>query len=263
MSEKSKISLKAIPVSWLSTLYRSSVLGDAIRVLGREISTQVAASKQMTMNGHLASSTTQLLSLQRALKTPDLSSLGGETVKRLTPSTIATLQNLESTLATGRLTQTVAAEQITSALNEMTQAVRTAHQTLAEREQRIITDDLRSVLAARGYTVRIEASLAGRMRLLRAKMGEHVVAARIADTGTLELDLAGFEAGKCTQERQAIVSKLEQRGYQIQINQRVVHNRREGGEIVKNIEKEFHQIDERLRRLKLAKAQRARRVRRK
>ena len=263
MSEKSKISIKAIPVSLLSTLHRSSVLGNAIQTLGNKISTQVAAIEQMTANGFLASSTTQLLSLARALKTPELSQLGGETVNRLTPSTRSTLQNLEATLDTGRLTQTVAAEQITSALNEMTQAVRSAHQTLAKQEQRTITDDLRSVLVTRGYTVRIGETLAGRMRLLRAKRGEHVVAARIADMGTLELDLAGFEAGKCTQERQAIVEQLEQRGYQIQINQRVVHNRREGGEIVKEIEKEFQEIDEHLRRLNLAKAQRSRRVRRK
>ena len=254
MSEKSKISLKAIPISLLSTLYRSSVLGKAIRAIGREVSTQVAASE------NLASATTQLLSLQRALKTPELSQLGDETVTRLTPSTRSTLQHLEATLTTGRLTQTVAAEQITSALNELTQAVRTAHHTLAEREQRTITDDLRSVLAARGYTVRIKEPTASRMRLIRAKRGEHVVAARIASTGTMELDLAGFEAIKCTQERQAIVEQLEGRGYQIQINQRVVHNRREGGEVVKAIEKEFQEIDERFRRLNLAKAQRSRRV---
>jgi len=263
MSEKSKISLKVIPVSLLSTLYRASVLGKAIRAIGREVSTQVAASEQMTASENLASATTQLLSLQRALKTPELSQLGDETVMRLIPSTRSTLQHLEATLATGRLTQNVAAEQITSALNELTKAVRTAHHTLAEQEQRTITDDLRSVLAARGYTVRTGKSNASRIRLLHAKMGEHVVAASIANTGTLDLDLAGFEAGKCTQERQAIVELLEQRGYQIQLNQRVVHNRREGGEVVKAIEKEFHQIDERFRRLNLAKAQRSRRLQRK
>jgi len=263
MSEKSKISIKAIPVSSLSTLYRSSVLVDVIRAIGSEISTQLAASEQMTRSEHLAASTTQLLSLERALKTPELSQLGCETVKRLTPSTVDTLQNLEATLATGRLTQSVAAEQITSALNELTKAVRTAHHTLAEQEQRTITDDLRSILAARGYTVRIKESTASRMRLISAKRGEHVVAARIADTGTLELDLAGFGAGKCTQERQAIVEQLEQRGYQTHIAQQIVHNRREGGEIVQAIEKEFQAIDERFRRLNLAKAQRSRRVRRK
>jgi hypothetical protein len=262
MSELSKIRIKAISSS-LSALYRSSVLGNAIRTMGREIATQVAATKQMTANGLSASCTTQLLSLNRALKTAELSQLDCETVKQLTPSTVATLQHLQGALDTGRLTQTVTAGQITSALKEMTSAVQTAHHTLAKQEQKTITDDLRSVLSARGYSVHIKESLAGRMRLIRAKRLEHVVAVRIADTGTLELDLAGFEAGKCTQERQAIVEQLEQRGYQIQIEQQVVHNRREGGEIVKAIEEEFHQIDERFRRLNLAKAQRNQRVRRK
>lgn len=131
MSECSKMVIKAISSS-LSTLYRSSVLGNAIRTLGREISTQVAATKQMTAEGLSTSCTTQLLSLNRALKTAELSQLGGETSKRLTPSTVATLQNLEGALDTGRLTQTVAAGQITSALNEMTTAVKTAHKTLAK-----------------------------------------------------------------------------------------------------------------------------------
>ncbi|MFQ6043310.1 MAG: hypothetical protein ACE5PV_20855 [Candidatus Poribacteria bacterium] len=262
MSELIKISIKAIPVSLLSTLCRSSVLGNVMRTLGREIATQVAATKQMTANELPVSCTTQLISLNRALKTLKLSQLGGETVNRLTPSTVATLRTLERSLDTGRLTQTVTAGQITSALNEMTSAVQTAHKTLAKQEQRTITDDLRSVLVARGYTVQMKESLAGRMRLIRAKRREHVVAARIAEKGTLELDLAGFEAGKCTEERQAIVEQLQERGYQVEINQRVVHNRREGGEIVKAIEEEFQEIDERFRRLNLAKAQRSRRVRR-
>ena len=262
MSELSKSFIKAIPFSLLSTVYRSSVLGNAIRAIGREIATQVAATKQMTANGLLASCTTQLISLNRALKIPELSQLDCETLKQLTPSTVATLQHLQGAIDTGRLTKTVTAGQITSALNEMTTAVQTAHQTLAKQEQRTVTDDLRSVLANRGYTVHIKESLAGRMRLIRARRKENVVAARITDTGTLELDLAGFEAGKCTQERQAIIEQLEQRGYQIHIDQQVVHNRREGGEIVKAIEDEFQEIDERFRRLNLAKAQRNLRVRR-
>jgi len=261
MSELSKIRIKAISSS-LSAFYRSSVLGNALRAIGREIATQVATTKQMTAESLSTSCTTQLLSLNRALNTPELSQLGGETVKRLSPSTIATLQNLDSTLSTGRLTQTVTAGKITEALNEMTSAIKTAHKTLAKQEQRTITDDLRSVLSARGYSVHMKESLAGRMRLIRAWRKENVVAARIADTGTLELDLAGFEAGKCTEERQAIVEQLQERGYQVEIHQRVVHNRREGGEIVKAIEEEFQEIDERFRRLNLAKAQRSRRVRR-
>lgn len=75
MSELSKISIKAISSS-LAAFYRSSVLGNAIRAMSREIATQVAATKQMTAVGLSTSGTTQLLSLNRALNTPELSQLG-------------------------------------------------------------------------------------------------------------------------------------------------------------------------------------------
>jgi len=262
MSESTTAFIEAIAAFLISTCHRPSVLATALREQSGAIFTQPVVMEQIQAKGLEATQATRLLSFNRALQTPQLNALGSETMKGLTPSTVATLRALEATVTTGQLAPPMTQRQITSALSEMKTAVQRAHQTLALTEQKTVTNDLRSVLAARGYTVRLAESEAGRMKLIRAKKGEHVVAARIADTGTLELDLAGFEAGQCSQEREAIVHELEQRGYQIRIGQSVVHNRREGGEIVKTIEKEFQGIDDRLRRLNLAKAQQSRRLRR-
>jgi hypothetical protein len=278
MSEWITTFIEAIPTFRIPTRNRPSALAAAIREASRTITNQTAVIQQLTAAGLEATSTSRLLSLSRALQTEGLSPLGRETTQLLTHSTTATIQQMEAIFGRDRLnapsgwseatsrvaglTKPVTGPQVAAALSEITAAVQKAHQTLACREQKTVTNDLRSVLIARGYTVHLAEAHAHHTNRMKVKKGEHVIAARIADTGALELDLAGFEAGQCTVEREAIVHELEQRGYQLRIGQRVVHNRREGGELVKTIEKEFHEMDERLRRLNLAKAQRSRRVRR-
>jgi hypothetical protein len=262
MSEWITAFIEAIPASQIATRHRSAVLGTAIGEIGRAISSQIEAIEQIQPSGLQTSTTTRLLSLHQSLKQQDLSPLDGETAKRLTPQTTEAIQNLEATLASGRLAGTITPAQVDVALKDLTSAVQSAHQTLALQEQETATNHLHSVLSTRGYTVRISEAEAGPARLIRAKKGEQVIAARVADTGTLEMDMAGFEPEKCTQERSAIVGQLQRRGYQIRLAKQVVHNRREGGEIVKAIEKSFQETEDRLRRLNLARAQKSRRQRR-
>jgi len=261
MSEFIKASINAIPKFSVSTLSRSSVLGEIIHELSRAIASQAETMQKISASGLDTLSATRLIALDSALQTEKLEQLASETQKRLTPSTVTTIQNLKAKVTTGQqLTQNLTQARIKSALSEMTSAIQTAHQTLAQKEQRVVTDDLCSILTARGYKVQLKEASAGQTKWIRAKKGEYVVAAQVPNTGTLELDMAGFESGKCTEERKAIVQKLSQLGYQIGINRRTVHNRREGGPIVKEIERRFQEFDDQLRRLKLAKAQRTHRL---
>jgi len=280
MSERIKASIRANPTSPAATYNRTSVLGDIIVKLAGVIASQVkivsssAIDTSSKLAGAIASqantieqfsstnldlcSATRLMTLHRALQTQNLSQLGSETQRILAPSTINTIESLENSLGNGQLSQTLTQIQLSSALKDMTKAVQKAHQVLALREQKEMRDDLCSIFKDRGYTVRIEGIETGQSIWIRAKKAEQVIAARIADNGTFDMDMAGFKAGKCTQERETIVQQLEGHGYQVHIDQRVAHNRRDGGSIVREIEKGFQQIDDRLRRLNLAKAQRSR-----
>lgn len=261
MSELIKASINAVPTSAVSTYNRPSVLGNIIQKMSRAIASQVAM-QEFSASELDFRSTTRLIALDSALQTDKLSQLTSETKKRLTTSTMTTIQNIKAEVSTGQLTQAVTQTQLKSALSEMTSAIQTAHQMLAREEQRVVTDDLCSIFTSRGYTVRVKDADVGKTKWIRAKKGEHVVAAQVPNTGTLKLDMAGFESGKCTEERKAIVQQLSQRGYQIGINRKIVHNRREGGTIVQEIERHFQEADDKLRRLKLAKAHSKRRLKR-
>ena len=269
MSELIKASINAVPKSAVSTYNRPSVLGNIIQKMSRAIASQVETMQEFSGYELDFSSATRLIALDMALQNDTLSQLSSETQKLLSSQAMNTIQNLRAIVSTGQLTQApmklaqaVTNTQLKSALSEMTSTIQTAHQNLAQKEQRVVTQDLCSILTARGYTVRVKEVDAGKTKSLRAKKGESVVAAQIPNTGTLKLDMAGFESGKCTQEREAIVQQLSQRGYQIGIEQRTVHNRREGGAIVQEIERHFQEADDKLRRLNLAKARSKRRLKR-
>jgi hypothetical protein len=166
---------------------------------------------------------------------------------------------MESNINAGKMMHTLNKAQVTSAIKDMTSTIQQAHQALAFREQKTICDDISSILLSRGYTIRVEEIQA--TRLIRAKKNDLVISARVANDGTMEMDMAGFEPGKCTQERETIIQQLNNQGYLIDVQQQTIHNRRDGGVIVKEIEKQFKEIDDRFRRLNLARAQQSRKIR--
>jgi len=200
-----------------------------------------------------------LITLNRSLQTQELYYLGNDVQRNLIPSTIGTINTIESNINAGKMMHTLNKAQVTSAIKDMTSTIQQAHQTLALNEQKTICDDISSILSSRGYTTRIEEIQA--IRLIRAKKDDLVIAARVANDGTMEMDMAGFEPGKCTQESESIMQQLKTQGYQIDVQQQYVHNRRDGGAIVKEIEKQFKDIDDRFRRLNLAKVQQSRKIR--
>ena len=89
MSELIRAFIEAIPAFMLSTRHRPSVLGTTISQLGQEIAAQVDTVEQVAETGIQPRTATRLLSFDRALKTQELSQLGAETTKRLSPETTA------------------------------------------------------------------------------------------------------------------------------------------------------------------------------
>ena len=265
MSEYLKTRIKATPSSTLSACMLSSLLGKLIREVAKAMVSQaekmskISASK-ISASGVDLTSATKLISLNKALQNPRLSQLRSETWKRLNPSTVQTIADMEE-VATGRSKKRLSKDKLDQALSEISSAVRSAHHTIAEMERRSLTDHLSSLLTTRGYSVEIR-NLKG-MNLLRAKKGENLIVARISKAGTMEMDMAGFNPGECSKERMEIMKELERKGYQIQIDQTVVHNLKRGGALVDEVERSFQEIEDQIRRLNLAKAQHSRlRIRR-
>ncbi len=258
MSEAIRGIFKAIP-SGVSAFSRSSVLSTLIKQMADSVASQIQASGQISGSRIDLCSATRLITLNRSLQTQELYCLGNEVQRNLTPSTISTISNFEANISADKIIHTLNKTQMTSAIKDITSTIQQAHQTLAFKEQKVICDDISSILSNRGYTIRVEEIQA--TRLIRAKKGDLAIAARIANDGIMEMDMAGFEPGKCTQERESIIQQLNNQGYLIDVQQQSVHNRRDGGTIVKEIEKQFKKIDDRLRRLNLARAQQSRKIR--
>lgn len=273
MSESTRHIFRAIP-SGVSTFSRPSVLSTLIKQMADTVASQIETSvKQMTntvisqievserINASRTDlcSATRLITLNRSLQTQELYSLGNEVQRNLIPSTITTINAMESNINAGKTISSLNKNHVASAIKDLTSTIQQAHQTLAFKEQKTICDDISSILSNHGYTIRIEEMQA--TRLVRAKKGDLVVAARVKNDGTMEMDMAGFEPGKCTQERESIIQQLNTQGYQIDVQQQTIHNRRAGGTIVGEIEKQFKEIDDRFRRLNLARAQQSRKIR--
>jgi len=273
MSESTRSIFRMTP-SGLSAFSRPSVLSILIKQMADTVASQIEVSvKQMTntvaskieaseqINASRMDlcSVTRLITLNRSLQTQELYCLGNEVQRNLIPSTISTINAMESNINAGKMMHTLNKAQVTSAIKDMTSTIQQAHQALAFREQKTICDDISSILLSRGYTIRVEEIQA--TRLIRAKKNDLVISARVANDGTMEMDMAGFEPGKCTQERETIIQQLNNQGYLIDVQQQTIHNRRDGGVIVKEIEKQFKEIDDRFRRLNLARAQQSRKIR--
>lgn len=253
MSELLRARITAIPKFAASTSQRPSLLGEMIGKMARTLASQVEAMARISASGLEPSSAVRLMALNRALRSPKLSQLGEETTRRLSRSTARVIEGIEKIAAGGPAS--VTRSQIGRALSEMMSAVRSAHRTLARMEQGAIADELSSVLSSRGYTVRMRQI--GDESLLRAKKGENVVVAKVTGSGTMEMDMAGFVEGECSKERREIIRELEARGYRMKVERRVVHNLRRGGALVEEVERRLQEVEEQLKRLNLAKAQRS------
>jgi len=258
MSESTRSIFRVTPLG-VSAYSRPSVLGALIKQMADTVASQINTSEQISASRADLCSTTRLITLNRSLQTQELYCLGNEVRRNLIPSTINTINTIESNINAGKIIHNISKAYITSAIKDITSSVQQAHQTLAFKEQNTICDDISSILSNHGYTIRVEEMKA--TRLVRAKKGDLVVAARVKNDGTMEMDMAGFEPGKCTQERESIIQQLNNQGYQIDIQQQTIHNRRDGGTIVREIEKQFKEIDDRFRRLNLARAQQSRKIR--
>jgi len=251
MSETIRASVSAVKST---TRQLSTLLGSAIHRLGGAILTQSELLGNLVASHIDPTSVARLLVLHDVLEMPELSSFGSEVALQLKPTTVATLGQLDTLVSTGQVTSALTSARVNAALRDLTTSTQTTYQKMVQRETQQVGADLRAILDSRGYRVDVIPASAGQMMWLRATRAEHVVAAQLGASGTLELDFAGFDSGDCTKERGAIIEQLAQRGYTINVESTIAHNRRDGGSVLQTIEQGFASIDDQLRRLNLAKA---------
>jgi hypothetical protein len=241
-------------------------LGKLLFTLGKKVNEmnnmacQRAYLQQIQQAGLDISSTAKLTALNQALKTESFSPLLNRAMPNISQSTINTVNSLEM-LSIGNMPNIkISQADISNALSDLTNGVQIANESFMIEEQKRVVDDLNIVLHNRGYEIQNQ-TLPSKEIWVKASKGDKVLAAKVHPSSEMALDLAGFHPGECTEERKAIMADMEKLGYQFNIKKQIAHNRRDGGEIIKHINKEFARIDDRLQRLNLAKSNQSRRMR--
>jgi len=243
MSEMLESSFEFIKAG-LSAFAIPIMLARKLREFSRDI--KEAQLRKFQAVGLNESSAAHLVTLNRALQSKPLKSFADRTFQLVAPETLKVVQHTMklSDVSSQQLTQ----EKVSTALSDLKIAVQKSQKFLAVQEQKKMSKDLGLILGRKGYTVRSKTVSSSKGILIKAKKKELVVAAKVLPTGVLSLDFAGFENGKCHEERKLVMESLEALGYQLNIRKQVAHNRRAGGEIVREIEREFSRADENWRR---------------
>jgi len=234
-------------------------LGAEMRKLNKSLSANARWQDSIQNSGFDVQTAARLTVLSGALKSEQLRLLKDETIQLMAPSTASVISNLTTSQV---LDKTITQRDMSLALSDLTGCVQRAHDTITVREQQKIKTDIGVVMQKRGYTIQSQPVAAEKRILVKAQKDDFVIAARINAKSGVDFDFAGFRPGKCTEERKAVISELEAMGYKFINQKQVIHNRREGGTIVREIEQGFSDLDEHLRRLNIAKMTESKRVRR-
>jgi frataxin-like iron-binding protein CyaY len=234
-------------------------LGKKVREMNN-MACQRASIQKFQQAGLDVSSTAKLTGLNQALKTESLSPLLNRTMPNISQSTIDTISSLERFSIGNTPNIKISQADISNALSDLTNGVQIANEAIMIEEQKKVVDDLNIVLHNRGYEIQNQ-TLPSKEIWVKANKGDKVLAAKVHPSSEMAIDLAGFHPGECTEERKAIMADMEKLGYQFDIKKQIAHNRRDGGEIIKHINKEFSKLDERLSRMRLVKTTNSRRMR--
>jgi len=176
------------------------------------------------------------VSLYEALQEKEHAILGVLTTTALLPSEKIVLEESRLSLIQGRIPESLT-RQGETLLNHLTTAVKSAHDRISLAQKEVVLEKTRETLNTLGYDVRLKSRQSG--LLLRGVKQDLSIAAEISKTGTLSLDLAGFEGGACSGELGMFVQKLEQAGIVMENAQKTHHGKKEGGILAQDAAKEI------------------------
>lgn len=233
--------------------------GMEIRKLNKSLSANTRWQNSIQSAGFDIQTAARLTVLNHALQSESLKPLRDDTIQLIAPSTARVINTIDTGQA---LDKTITQSDISIALSDLTDCVQKAHDNITVREQQKIRADIDVVLQKRGYITQMQPIPLEKRILVKAQKDDLVIAARINAKSDVNFDFAGFRPGKCTEERKAVISELRDLGYVFTNQKQVIHNRREGGEIIREIEKGFSNLDDHLSRLNIAKTAQTKRVRR-
>jgi hypothetical protein len=112
-------------------------------------------------------------------------------------------------------------------LGKLTEAVRSAHNRITGVERDILKEKTQACLEALGYDVRIKSKTSG--VLVRGVKQDLSIAACIDKSGTLSIDMAGFEGGACNKELDQLTGRLSESGVVMDDLRGIHHGKKEGG----------------------------------
>jgi len=239
---KTRLGLRELTLSevYLSCDERIDTLGNVISSYMKDIQAKSKAVFLEDIKDHeVFQNASKVASLSQSLSENRFSILRELTERNMNSGQRKTVDKIREFMISNNIKGlSYMSREISTALGDITQAVKKAHTDMANTERDIVKEKMISVLSGEGYDVSLKTKQTE--LLLRGKHKDLSIVVSLGCSGAVEIDLAGFEGSTCATQLTKLKQGLRNEGIELEVIETVHHGKRDGGSLIKKLKHDEH-----------------------